>query len=43
MILCSPSSGNNTKDSLPRQCCQNILYLKFYTLFWQSLRIILYL
>ena len=24
------------------QCCQNILYLKYYTLFWQSLRIILY-
>ena len=24
------------------QCCQNILYLK-YTLFWQSVRIILYL
>ena len=25
------------------QCCQNILYLKYYNLFWQSLRIILYL
>ena len=24
------------------QCCQNILYLKYYTLFWQSSRIILY-
>ena len=24
------------------QCCQNILYLKYYTLFWQNLRIILY-
>ena len=26
-----------------RQCCQKILYLKYYTLFWQSLRIIFYL
>ena len=25
------------------QCCQNILYLKYYTLFWQNWRIILYL
>ena len=31
---------NNLTDM---QCCQNILYLKYYTLFWQSLRIILYL
>ena len=28
---------------LHSQCCQNILYLKYYTLFGQSLRIILYL
>ena len=25
------------------QCCQNILYLKYYTLIWQSVIIILYL
>ena len=28
---------------MDNQCCQNVLYLKYYTLFWQSLRIILYL
>ena len=31
--------GQESKTCL---CCQNILYLKYYTLFWQSLRIILY-
>ena len=31
------------KVTLIQQCCQNICYLKYYTLFWQSVRIILYL
>ena len=36
-LCCSTKCGN------PHQCCQNIIYLKYYTLFWQRVRITLYL
>ena len=36
-------ASQTTSYHLHSQCCQNILYLKYYTLFWQTLRIMLYL